>query len=255
MTAVAIAWSEGKEIGKFAVQIGKKMRLKELERDISKRFGGEEFRKITLIEDFMRMVFSSEITVPVKICKEANLLSLLNLHECIRVYFLFERREVHFDISNGQLEEESGEKEIKEALLNSGHYLGTYAMPCYLSIEDQNDFVNRRKRLPVKTDGLGDEIRIKAYFKRKKLQTSFKKETNFLDVATAVFDGLNLNPDSYFRVFKGDRDACLLSVEFPPHSMVQGFSFINIGEMAALMGDDFSIDHEMERVVNLEVIR
>ena len=257
MKALASTYYGQEFLGDYSFEVGKKTKLKEVERSVSRGFGGEEFRKITLIEDFMRMVFSSDLTVPVKICPEAGVLPSVNLHGCVRMYFLFERGEVHFDLRLGSLEEE-GEKEkikekIKERFLNSGHYLGTFFMPCSLTIEKQTDFVNRQSGL-IDASDIPDRIGIKAVMKRRKYSAEYDKKENFLNVFSDVVEGLEFDSDVYFRVFKGDRDKCLLSIEFPPHSVVKGFSSVSLGEVVKLFGKDFSIDYDMDRIVNVEVI-
>ena len=255
VTVIAKVFTKDEELGFVPFEITKKTRIKDLEKVITKDIAGDEFRKIALVEDFMRMVFSTNIVVPVKICSDANVQSVFGFYDHVYMVLLFERQPLTFDLSQGYGPSESADLEvIKERILNSGHYLGTYATPG-ISIDDLSEFVDRRKHLPVDVESLPEEIEIKARLKRKSEEFAFNKETPILDVAYEIFEGFGFDKEVYFYLFKGDIEKCVLSMEFPPYAMIQGFSYATLGEAVALFKNDFSINYDGEEIIDLEVMR
>ncbi|MCD6449609.1 MAG: hypothetical protein J7L34_03785, partial [Thermotogaceae bacterium] len=105
------------------------------------------------------------------------------------------------------------------------------------------------------TENLPEEIKIKAILRRKSEEFSFNRENSFLNVAYRIFERFGLEKEVYFYLFKGDVEKCVLSMEFPPYAMIQGFSYITLGEVVALFKDDFSINYDGEEIINLEVMK
>ncbi len=255
VTITAKVFTKDEELGFVPFEISKKTRIKDLEKVITKDIAGDEFRKIALVEDFMRMVFSTNIVVPVKVCPDANVQSVFGFYDHLYMILLFERQPITFDLSQGYQSSETADLElIKERILNSGHYLGTYATPG-ISIDDLSEFVDRRKHLPVDVESLPEKINIKTMLKRESGEFAFSKETPILDVVYEIFEGFGLDKEVYFYIFKGDIEKCVLSMEFPPYAMVQGFSYATLGEVVALFKDDFSINYDGEEIIDLEVMR
>ena len=255
MTITAKVFTKDKEHGFVPFEITKKTRIKDLEKVITKDIAGDEFRKIALVEDFMRMVFSTNIVIPVKICPDANIQSVFGFYDHVYMILLFERQALTFDLSQSySLSESANLEAIKEIILNSGHYLGTYATPG-ISIDDLSEFVDRRKHLSAGSENLPEEIKIKARLKKKLEEFSFSKETPILDVAYEIFERFGLEREVYFYLFKGDIEKCILSMEFPPYAMVQGFSYVTLEETVALFKNDFSINYDGEEIIDLEVMR
>ena len=119
-------FSDDKSFGTIEYEAGKRDRIRDLEKFITKDVAGDEFRRIVLVEDFMRAVFSNPITVPLKICEGANLLASVEEHGRIRLNFLFERSPLVFRIGFDGKEEKADVEEIKNRMYSSGHYVGMY---------------------------------------------------------------------------------------------------------------------------------
>jgi len=252
MKVAAKVFTKDEELGFVPFEITKETRIKDLEKMITKDIAGDDFRRIALVEDFMRMVFSTNIVVPVKICPDANVQSVFGFYDHIYMILLFERISLTFDLSQNYNPSKSANlKVIKEKFLNSGHYLGTYATPG-ISIDDLSEFVNRKRHLPVDIEKQPEKICIRARLKRKLEEFTFSKEVSILDVAYEIFERLGLDKEVYFYLFKGDIEKCVLSMDFPPYAMVQGFSFATLGEVVALFKDDFSINYDGEEIIDLE---
>ncbi len=241
-------FSSDKNFGEFSYEANQKTKIRDIERFITKDLAGDEFRKITLIEDFMRTIFSNPLTIPLKICDEAKILPTLKEHGKIRMNFLFERSPLVFRIS---LEDpENGEadfEEIKNRMYSSGHYVGMYATPD-IEMDDLTEFVNKRKRLLDISD-IPENVELSLRMKRNEIKKSYPKDTPFLDVALDTFREFGLEEDVFFRVYKGKKDECLLMMEYPPYSVFDGFSYVLLGEVVKAFKGEFIIDYDDEKEI------
>ena len=239
-------FTKDRDFGTFEYEAGKKDRVKDLERHISREIVGEDFRRITLVEDFMRAVFSSSLTIPLRICDEANLLAAVQEHGKVRLNYLFERSPVVFEVSTDGEERDFEMEELRQRMYSSGHYVGMYATPD-VDMDDLTEFVNRRRRLPVDTSSVPEKVRLSARMGRKKVEAEFDRESPFYDVAVEIFRGLGLEEYAYFSVYKGEKSSCLLLMEYPPHSVVNGFSYTRLSEVVAAFKGEFTIDYDGEK--------
>ena len=241
-------FSEDKDFGMFSHEVNQKKKIRDLERFITKGIAGDEFRKIALIEDFMRSIFSNPLTIPLKICDEAKILAAIQEHEKLRMNFLFERSPLVFRVSlEDPKKEEANFEEIKKRMYSSGHYVGMYTTPD-IDINNLTEFVNKRKRLLDISD-IPENIELSFRMKRKEFKKSYPKDIPFLDVALDAFREFGLEEDVFFRVYKGKKDECLLMMEYPSYAVFDGFSYTLLGEVLKAFKNEFIIDYDDEKEI------
>ena len=241
-------FSKEEEFGVFPYEANQRKKIRDLERFITKDIAGDEFRRITLIEDFMRSIFSNPLTIPLKICDDTKILAAVQEHGKIRLNFLFEREPLVFRISFEDPKKEKADfEEIKKRMYSSGHYVGMYTTPD-LDIDDLTEFVNKRKRLLDISD-IPESAELSFRMKRKEFKKTYPKDTPFLDVALDAFKEFGLEEDVFFRVYKGKKDECLLMMEYPPYAVFDGFSYTLLGEIMKAFKGELVIDYDDEKEI------
>ncbi len=241
-------FSEEKEsFGCFEYDAPRKTKLEDIEKYISKFVGGETFRRITLVEDFMRAVFSSEYTIPLRICPEANMIQLLKYYDCIRLNYLFERGTVTFQIDKIGCSTELDKDKIKDIFYSLGHYLGVNALPCEIPYQSVNDFLNKKNSL-IDVADVPESLKIKVTHKMKSFKSTFEKTTNFADFVNGIFEKLGMKNENLYRIVKGSIKNCLLILEFPGYSIQKGFSTMILGEVCKIFKNEFIIHVDDEKI-------
>ncbi len=241
-------FSEDRNFGMFQYDASQRKKIRDLERFITKDIAGDEFRRITLVEDFMRSIFSNPLTIPLKICDEAKILPALQENGKIRLNFLFERSPLVFRVSFENPEKEEADfEEIRRRMYSSGHYVGMYATPD-IDISELTEFVNKRKRL-IDTSDVPENLFLVFRMKKKNSSKSYSRDSHFLDVVLDIFKSLGLEEDAFFKVFKGKKDECLLVMEYPPYAVFDGFSYTLLGEVVKAFKGEFILDYNDEKEI------
>ena len=116
-------------------------RVKDLVKYLSKDVAGEEFRKIMLLEDFTRSVFSSGETVVLSVNEMAFLDDVLDWFGSLNVVFRFSRGSIAFSLNS----KECGGEFDPDLFMRLGNYTGYHVIP--FRFDEVVEFSRGEKRL------------------------------------------------------------------------------------------------------------
>ncbi len=117
---------DGEILGGLRLDLKRKTEIGDLVKRVSRDVVGEGFRRIMLIEDFTRSVFSSDTGSILRVSERAQVDGVLEWFGRFYMTFLFQRRKIVFTFGE---EAEGDLGNLEEIFLGSGGYMGYEITP------------------------------------------------------------------------------------------------------------------------------